>query len=326
MGPGVRRGKRKRVAVLVGGPSSEHEVSLRSGANVIRSIDSARFEPRRVFISRTGVWEVSPDELRSLADVAFIAMHGAYGEDGTVQSLLDSVGLPYTGSGAMASALAMNKYLSLRLFRDSGLAVPLTRLVTKRDWQQQLPSILNWLRLYAGYPAIVKPNAGGSSVGATIVEGPDEVAHAFESVFDLSREALIQNFVLGHEVTCGVLDRGTPKSAFALLPTAIVPRVSPFFDYRAKYEPNGTAEITPAPFPPSFLREIQRAALACHYLVGARGFSRTDMVLDTNGAVQVLELNTIPGLTEESLLPKAAAAHGIAFPALLSHILESALA
>lgn len=317
--------KKLRVAVLMGGPSQEHEVSLKSGEQVLKHLDSERYEKIRVLIAKTGEWEIPPNKLRYYADVAFIALHGPYGEDGTVQDVLQSIGLPYTGTGPAESALAMNKFLTLRHLQEAGIKVPLTFLITKSDWQNKPLAVIQKIKHYVGYPLVIKPNNNGSSVGITIVGSEEKLTPAFNEAFHVSPAALIQQFVKGREVTCGVLDSGLKGSEFALLPTEIIPRVSHFFDYRAKYEEGGSDEITPPPkMPEHIIRRIQKLALMAHRLLGCRGFSRTDMILDKRNELYFLETNTIPGLTPQSLLPKAALASGIPFPKLLDKLIQGA--
>jgi D-alanine-D-alanine ligase len=316
--------KKIRVAVLFGGPSAEHEVSLKSGEMVYNAVPREKYEVRKVFIDRAGQWEIPPGEIKNYADVVFIALHGPYGEDGTVQDILEKEKVPYTGSGARESALAMNKFLFTRLLKEAGITVPLTKLFTETDWREQPAYIAQQIRHYFGYPLVVKPNQNGSSVGVTIVKDEIGLTSAFNEAFRVGREALVQEFVAGRELTCGVLDAGLPGSEFALLPTEIIPKTSNFFDYRAKYEPGASAEITPPNLPERTVRKIRDVAKAVHRLAGCRGFSRTDMILDKNGELYVLEINTIPGLTGESLLPKAALASGIMFPVLLDKIISAA--
>ena len=310
--------------ILKGGPSAEHEVSLKSARNVARNLNREQYEPTEILITKGGEWEVPLEQLKKDSDMAFIAMHGAYGEDGTLQSMLDAEGIPYTGSGALSSALAMNKFLTGRLLRDAGVPTPRTYFISKTGWHEEVPRVWDWVRYFAGYPIVVKPNNSGSSVGVSFANTKDELVSALDQIFRLSREALVQPYIEGREVTCAVLDRGIPKSHNVLLPTEIIPQTSNFFDYRAKYEPGGSLEITPARIPNSFTQLVQRLALQTHRLVGARGFSRTDMILGRDGTVHVLEINTIPGLTTESLLPKAAEASGIPFGRLLDQIIEAA--
>lgn len=322
---GVKHKKRKRVTILKGGPSAEHEVSLKSARNVARGLNRGQYEPTEILITKGGEWEVPIGQLKKDFDIAFIAMHGAYGEDGTLQSILDAEGIPYTGSGALSSALAMNKFLTGRLLQDVGVPTPRTYLLSKTGWQGEVPRLWDWVRYFAGYPVVVKPNNSGSSVGVSFANTKDELVQALDQVFRLSREALVQPYIEGREVTCVVLDRGIPKSQTVLLPTEIIPQASRFFDYKAKYDPQGALEITPARIPESFTQLVQRLAVAAHTLVGAKGFSRTDMILGRDGTVHVLEINTIPGLTTESLLPKAAEASGIPFDKLLDRIIEASL-
>lgn len=317
--------KKLRVAVLMGGPSSEHEVSLKSGEMVAKNLNPEHYDVRTVLITKGGDWEIPVQSLKTFTDVAFIALHGPYGEDGTVQDLLEQEGIPYTGTGPLGSALAMNKFLSQRLFREAGLNTPLTFLVTENDWKNKPLSVLNLIHHYLGYPLVVKPNNQGSSVGVTIVKDGNDIPGAFHEAFHLSKEALIQEYISGREVTCGVLDNGLAGSEFALLPTEIIPKVSKFFDYRAKYDSGGSEEITPPKeMADHTIRAIQKIAQIIHRLLGCRGFSRTDMILDKHGRISVLEVNTIPGLTPESLLPKAAIASGISFPVLVSKVTNSA--
>lgn len=318
--------KKLKVAVLMGGPSHEHDVSLRSGAKVLSGLAPERYEAFPVEISRECKWAVPHNELKVRGDVAFIAMHGTYGEDGTVQSILDDAQIRYTGSSAAVSALAMNKFLSGRLFKRVGLSVPHTFLIPKTVWDGvDKLKVLRSAFQYVSSPCVVKPNNQGSSVGVRIIRNAEEFKGALDYAFTFSREALVQQFIHGREITCGVLDYGWPRSAFPLPPTEIVPVTSHFFDYKSKYEPGASEEITPARLPQHLIRTIQQAALGAHRFIGARGFSRTDVILDKHGEVYVLEINTIPGLTKGSLLPKAALVAGISFPRLLDIVIGASL-
>ncbi len=317
---------RIRVAVLMGGPSSEYEVSLKTGANILENFDKEKFNVEAIVISKKGEWPLPVEELPQRFDVAFIAMHGSYGEDGTVQGILDEVSVPYTGSGKLASALGMNKFLSLRLFKDAGLTIPPTLHFVLRDFPDHEEEVMQKIQWYLEKPWIVKPNYGGSSIGTVIVQDKNALLEALRAAAKDYKDVLVQTFIPGKEVTCGVMDYGTHDSAFALPPTEIVPQTSGFFDYKAKYEPAASLEITPARFPESYLKEFRKIALQAHRLVGCRGFSRTDMIIGKNGTIYVLEINTIPGLTKESLLPKAAYVYGIPFQRLLELLVESAFA
>ncbi|MFA5870919.1 MAG: D-alanine--D-alanine ligase [Candidatus Paceibacterota bacterium] len=317
--------KKKKVAVISGGPSTEHEVSVNSAKKVLGALNLDLYDTTNIFINKQGVWDQHPETIARDNDVAFIVMHGTYGEDGTIQRILDSHSISYTGSGAMASALAMNKYLSSAVLKRAGFSVPLTFLVSKYEWEWKKQEVFDKIKHYLTYPFVVKPNAQGSSVGVHIVRSRGDLEHAMHEVFKYGSESLIQQFIFGMELTCGVLDHGWKGSEFALLPIEIVPTNSTFFDYGAKYMPMGSEEIVPARVPDYKLREIQRVAVVVHQALGARGFSRTDMIMAPDGKLFVLELNSIPGLTQESLLPKSAEASGIPFSKLLDLIIDSAL-
>lgn len=309
----------------MGGPSEEHEVSLKSGGMVAGALDPEKYEVRKVLISKEGEWEILPHHLKSYADVAFIALHGPYGEDGTVQDILSQAAIPYHGTGPLESAFAMNKFLSLQLFQDAGFTVPLSFLITESDWQNGPSGVLRQIQHHLGFPFVVKPNNNGSSYGITIVKDKDDISPAFNEAFNVSREVLIQEYVQGREVTCGVLDHGWAGSEVALLPTEIIPRVSHFFDYKAKYDKGGSDEITPPEgMPEHTIRAIQKTAREIHRLAGCKGISRVDMILNNRGQIFVLEVNTLPGLTPESLLPKAVEASGISFSALLDRLIHYA--
>ena len=296
--------KKLRVLILGGGPSSEHEISLKTAEMVHKHLDRKKYEPTLASISRKGRWEVPIPKIKSVADVVFIAMHGEFGEDGTVQKILKDMELPYTGSGFKASALGMDKIKSRQIFKSIGLAVP---------------------EFTDSFPAAVKPADRGSSVGVSIVKKREDLKEAIEKAKKYSKNVIVEEFIDGTELTCGVLDDGK-NNLTPLLPTEIVPKMGDFFDYASKYRESGSEEITPARVPPKILKECQDIALRAHVAVGCSGFSRTDMIWNKNkGKIYILEINTIPGLTQQSLLPKAAEASGIPFPKLLDRIIKSAL-
>ena len=312
---GMKNPRKVRVAVLVGGPSSEHDVSLASGRVVHANLDKDKYKVVPVLIGHKGEWPIEPKHLKDMVDVAFIAMHGEYGEDGVVQELLRDLGIPYTGSDHMASALAMNKILSRRLFKAHGMNVPESMVFNhyesaERDWSD-IP-----------LPAVVKPSNRGSSVGVGIARTANEVKLALERALTYSKSALIEQYIQGREITCGVIDDGMGR-AFPLPVTEIIPKFG-FFDYNAKYTKGATDEITPARISGREAGLAQAVSLRVHELVGASGFSRTDMILGEDGDLYVLELNTIPGMTENSLLPKAALVHGMTLGELFDRIIEAA--
>lgn len=310
--------KKLQIAVLMGGPSSEHEVSLKTGAMVLKNLDSEKFSGFPVKIEKNGTWPITLKELKDRTDVAFIALHGTYGEDGQIQTILETFKIPYTGSGPIASALAMNKQKTAALLSQNGLLTPESILVKKED------SYAPWAiaKNFALSPLIIKPADQGSSVGITLVTVKNKIKPALHEAFNYSDFALAQKFIKGKEVTCGVLEINDVP--LPLVPTEIIPKKSLLFDYIAKYEIGGSEELTPPNLSKDLIKKIQMIALKSHKLLGCSGMSRTDMILGEDGNIYILELNTIPGLTESSLLPQQAAAMGIKFPQLLELIIKSA--
>lgn len=308
--------KKLRVAVLAGGISSEHDVSLRSAATALKALDRKKYQPRLVKISRKGDW--SARLTRANTDVALIMLHGRAGEGGGVQGYLETLGIPYTGSGIMASSLAMDKQRTLELFGAHGLTTTVT--VGIRKGEEVTPAQLRQI----GLPCVVKPNDAGSSVGVFIVKSKKELQPAIAKTLRYSTVALVQKMVRGTELTCGVLQVG--NKMLALPPTQIVPRGHDFFDFDAKYQVGGSEEITPAPQPAAVITAIQETALRCHELLRCRGVTRTDMILTKDGQLSILETNTIPGMTQTSLVPQAALAARITLPKLLDDLIRDGLA
>lgn len=296
--------KRIRVAVLMGGPSSEHEVSLKTGEQIIKNLDKSKFEILPVKIEKNGNWPISIPALKKRIDAVFIALHGEYGEDGQLQSLLEIFHIPYTGSGSMASALAMDKH-------KTAVILEANKILT--------PKIFKKPRL----PLVVKPANLGSSVGVSIVRAVAELEPAIQNALRHSPSILLQKYVKGRELACGVLEIN--KVPIALLPTEIIPKKSDFFDYASKYEVGGAEEITPPDLPKEVIKLIQQTALKVHAIFGCSGLSRIDFILGEKGKLYVLELNTLPGLTETSLFPQQVKKMGLDFPRLLEIIIDSAL-
>lgn len=306
------------VAVLMGGPSSEHEVSLKTGKMVLKNLDQEKFAAFPVKIEKNGDWPITLEELKEKNDVAFIAMHGTYGEDGQIQSILETFKILYTGSGPITSALAMNKQKTAVLLSQNGLLTPESILVKKDDPYAEWAIQKNF-----SPPLVVKPVDQGSSLGVSLVAAQNKLKEAISRVFDCSESAIAQRYIKGREVTCGVLEIN--GVAIPLVPTEIIPKQGIIFDYQSKYAFGGSEEITPPNLPQKTIKSIQMIALKAHKLIGCSGMSRTDMILTGEGNLYVLELNTIPGMTETSLLPQQAAAMGINFPQLLEIIIKSAL-
>lgn len=286
----------------MGGPSAEHGVSLKSGSMVLKYLDPSRYKARGIVIAKDGKWPISLATLKRDFDLAFIAMHGAYGEDGTIQALLEERGIPFTGSGSVASRLGMDKTASSEAFQKAGLRVP-------------GPA--------AHFPMVIKPANHGSSIGVHLVSQPKALPGAIIDASKYSSAVIVQEYIAGREFTCGVLDVNGKTQA--LPPTEIILRSAKFFDYTSKYILGASREITPPKLPVQKIKEIQRTALQAHRAIGAKGFSRTDIIMNKSGHLYVLEINTIPGMTATSLLPQQAAAAGMNFPKLLDVIVRGAL-
>jgi D-alanine-D-alanine ligase len=252
-------------------------------------------------------------------DVAFLALHGRYGEDGTLQGLLDLLGIPYVGSGTLASALAMDKVMAKKVLAAEGLPVPAGTVVERFDYRRN-PEGEARRAATAALPAIVKPVAQGSSVGLSLVESADQMGRALDQALAHDVRALVEERLKGTEITVGVLGN---RELQALPVVEIVPRHA-LFDYQAKYDPELTEEICPARIPEATARAAQDLGRRAHRALGCRGLSRTDMIVSPRGPV-ILEVNTLPGMTVNSLLPKAAKEAGIPFPDLLDRLVRLAL-
>lgn len=304
-----------KVAVLCGGDGAEREVSLNSGTAVCAALRSAGLEAETIDLQ-------SLDGANALAgrfDVAFIAMHGDWGEDGTLQAVLEEMGLPYTGSGPSACALAMHKGRSLERFVRAGLTVPRGMLLAPGE-PADFRSVVGSL----GEDLVVKPCSGGSTVGVTILRSASEgdFGGAVEYARRYGPEVLVESYVAGRELTAAVLERG---GTAAVLPVVeIVPRRG-FYDYANKYTEGATDYRVPAPLEPEVLRRVEAAALAAHRVLGCRAYSRADFRLSEEGVPFILEVNTAPGMTGTSLVPKAAGAAGLSFPELVRAIVEASL-
>jgi D-alanine-D-alanine ligase len=303
----------KRVVVLLGGRSAEREVSLNTGAQVAAALAERGLD---VVTVDTGARGFIPLIESAGADVAFICLHGRFGEDGTVQGLLELLDLPYVGSGVLASALAMNKVMSKHLYAMAGLSTP-PYVTLKRDARYDVAAITAEL----GDKTVVKPAEEGSSVGMTIVRDPAALGDAIEFAFRFDSLALVERFEEGAEVTVGVIGNDDPVA----LPTLEIVPANDFYDYESKYVPGMSRHIIPARVGEAEREECQRLAVEAHLLLGCAGMSRSDTIVTPEGDVFLLETNTIPGMTKTSLLPDAAAAAGIPFPELCERLVGLAL-
>lgn len=361
---------RIRVGVLMGGASSEREISLASGRMIAEHLPRDRYEvvaldslalmaanPKltpalrahaealiegrghaeeleerdrllpeafRQEISRAAAETLPATEAITAAggtariDVAFLALHGPYGEDGTIQGLLDLIGIPYVGSGTLASALAMDKTMAKKVLAADGIPVPHGIVLEKADFESDPGDAFR--RAANVMPAVVKPSRQGSSIGMSLVSSAGELGAALREAFAYDTRVLVEERLRGTEITVGVIGN---RELEALPVVEIVPKHA-FFDYQAKYDPSLSDEICPARIPPSVAEAAQDLAMRAHQSLDCRGLSRTDLILSPRGPV-VLEVNTMPGMTINSLLPKAARAAGIPFGELLHRLVQLAL-
>lgn len=303
--------KKLTVALLSGGISTERDVSLRSGDQVFHALDKEKYLVKR-YDPKHDIERLVADA--STIDVALIILHGPYGEDGTIQGLLDLLQIPYQGSGVLGSALAMNKLASKKIYEQAGLPVP-PYMEKKRKDGLDVEAFIDQL----GLPLVIKPVKGGSSIGMSIAKSKTTLNEAFETAFQCDDEILVEKFIGGIELTGGVIGNDSPE---ALPIVEIIPDEKyDFFDYEAKYQTGATKEICPARIDPSISDKAQEYALKAHGALFCKGYSRTDFILKDNDLF-ILETNTIPGMTETSLLPLAAKAVGISFPQLLDKLIK----
>lgn len=302
------------VLLIAGGWSSERKVSL-AGAEQIEA--ALRRLGHRVSRCDPSLEFDDLARLATAADFAFLNLHGAPGEDGLIQALLERTATPYQGSGPAASFLALNKALAKQLVHGAGIRTP--------EWEflPFAPQTRHESRLR--HPLFVKPNSGGSSLGLGLCETQDELDAALAAVFAMGDAALIEEAASGQEVTCAVLGGRQGEAEVALPPILIRPRTTAgYFDYEAKYQAGRAEEICPAPITPQATAEVQRLSLAVHRLLGLEGYSRSDFIMTPEGFT-FLEVNTLPGMTATSLVPQAAQAAGLEFDALVARLMDLGL-
>ena len=305
---------RLRLALIAGGVSGEREVSLKGAAGVEKALDPGKYEVMR-FDPATDLPLIAARAKE--IDVAFILLHGIHGEDGTMQGFLDLLGIPYQGAGVLGSALAMDKNLAKTLYRLHGLPVAPWEMAGREDIGDPA-RLLEKLRL----PLVVKPVRQGSSIGMSIVRDAAALGPALEKAFAHDRQVMVEQYIKGREITVGVIGNDRPV---AMPLVEIIPDSRfEFFDYEAKYQPGATREVCPAQVSEEIREKAQAYGLEAHRALQLRGYSRTDMIV-CGDDIYLLETNTIPGMTPTSLLPQAAAAHGLPFPALLDRLIDLAL-
>lgn len=295
-----------RVGVIMGGVSSEKQVSLMTGEEMMVHLDKNKYKIIPIHIEKK---EDLVKNARNL-DVALLALHGKFGEDGTIQGTLETMGVPYTGSSVLSSSLCMDKNISKKIIRYEGLQTP--------DWIHLMNmEELNMDELdEIGYPVVVKPNSGGSSVGVKIVYDKETVKSAITEVFKWDSEVIIEKLITGEEITCSILDG-------KLLPVISIRHQGEFFDYTSKYNDVATIEEV-VQLPPETHNRVAFTAISCYKSLKCSVYARIDMMIK-NGVPYVLEVNTLPGMTKNSLLPKSAQSAGIPYHQLLDLIIENSL-
>lgn len=297
-----------KVGVIMGGVSSEKQVSIMTGEEMIAHLDKSKYEVVAIKLNEDNTSELM-EKVRDI-DIALLALHGKFGEDGTIQGVLETMGVPYTGSGILSSSICMDKNISKKILRYEGIETP-DWLYLSNSEELQLDELDKM-----GYPLVVKPNSGGSSVGVKIVYDKDALLTSVAEVFKWDSEIIIEKYIKGEEITCSILDG-------ELLPIISIRHTAQFFDYKAKYEDATTIEEV-VELPPATHERVAEAAKSCYSALKCSVYARIDMMIK-DGIPYVMEVNTLPGMTKNSLLPKSASSAGITYTQLLDRIIEISL-
>ena len=309
----------RHICVLFGGKSLERDISVKTGSRVIRALEARGYEVTGIDVDATLVRRM--DELKP--EGAFIALHGKGGEDGTVQELLEILGIPYTGSGVLASIVAMDKVLTKHILAAAGIPTPPFHAFNDAAFRELgAKDSLDIIAGQLGLPLIVKPAAQGSALGVVLARHASELPGAMVSALSFDRKVLLERYVRGRELAVSILGTEAPR---ALPIVEAIPLAGhAFYDFESRYTAGQTEFVAPAELEPAVASEVERLALETYRVLGCRGFGRVDLMLDGSGQPWVLELNTIPGLTETSTMPMAAQAAGISFEDLVVEVMESA--
>lgn len=294
------------IGVLMGGISTEREISLRSGKAVCQALISKGYNAVAIDVGRDVAEKIAKEKI----DIAFLALHGKYGEDGAIQGLLEMAGIPYSGSGVLASAIAINKALAKKIFMLNKIPTPEFAVVNRSTFEVGARHALP-------LPLIVKPNEQGSTIGVSIVNNKREFAVAVKKAFKYDDTVLVEKFIKGRELTVGILNNNP-------LPIIEVRPQKGIYDFKAKYTKGMTDYIVPARIPEAIGKKVKGIALKAFHVLGCSGAARVDIMLDSESKPYVLEVNTIPGMTELSLLPKAAECAGMTFSEMVEEILLDA--
>lgn len=309
--------KDKKIAVIRGGRSAEREISLKTGKAILDALNRQGYHTIDIDPAKDLHKRLYQEEI----DIAFIALHGRFGEDGTIQGLLELEGIPYTGSGVLASALAMDKIMSKRIFNNLDIDTPKFAVLKANEIEDKLEEIEQDLIDDLGLPIVVKPALEGSSLGLSIVKSQDGLIEAIKEALKYDRELLVEEFIPGKEITIGLLGNESPQ----VLPIIEIRPKEGVYDFKSKYTKGMTDFIIPAELEDKVYRNAESLALKAYQALKCRGMGRVDLRVNSAGEAYVLEVNTIPGMTETSLLPQAAEVVGIDFDQLVVKILENAL-
>ncbi len=304
--------KSLKIGVISGGISSERDISLLTGKNIYQSLLESGYNA--LFI------DLKDDFYSKLKEInlAFLAIHGRYGEDGTAQGLLELMKIPYTGPGVLASAIAINKIMSKKILIYENIPTP-EYIELNSASGEDLKKMVSVIEKKFDYPIVVKPNSEGSTIGVNIVQKKDQLKHAVEEAVKYDNKILVEEYIKGRELTVSIIGREP-----VALPIIEIKPKSGFYDYKSKYTKNMTRYIVPAELDKKVANRVSEMALKCHRVLECSGISRVDFILDDTGNAYVFELNTMPGMTATSLVPKAAKAAGIDFALLVEIILDSA--
>lgn len=313
------------VAVIMGGPSKDHhDISLETGKSILSNLDD-QYETFKVFVDKDGNWDISHEKLKEKADIAFIALHGNYGEDGRIQDELESLGIPYTGSDSQSSGLSMNKFLSLRLLNDFGFQTPHTLDLSKKDWLDSEEKVLNKITDRISAPWVIKPNRGSASIDVYFAEDRDDLQESLFRLFKKNKDVIVQEYIEGKEVTCGVLDHGDSSTCYPLIPVEVVPNLSHFLSHDSKHKEDGAEVFVPPEVPDTLLDQIRKIAKQCHEVLDCCCVSKTDMVVTEKGQVYILEVNTHPNMTYDSIFLKGAEEMDISYKEVIDRIIKAGL-
>jgi len=317
-------GKLKKIGLVIGEDLEDKSVFLKSSENISRNIDKNKYLAENFYISKKDIFDFNPIFLKENFSAVFLVSRGFYKKEGTLQRILEENKIPYVGSGPLSSSLAANKFLCLKLFKSAGLDIPPTFLFDRLKWISDKERILKEILLYLKTPLVLKPNMSDSGIWVKLANNYEELEEGLNFLFTIFSDVLVQEFIDGVEVSCGAVSFDNPRKSFALVPAEIVKRGKMVLDYNAKYlNENSYLEIVPARLPFSFLERVRKIAALTHNLIGAKYFSKTDMIIGKNGKIYVLEVNTTPPLFKNSTIEKGAEAYGLPFAKLLDMALQS---